>query len=126
MSNFILEKEDELKSRHYLLLANQVTHWFNASPNVVNKYRAEFGDDFCAVLWRDGAKDDAYVIPFNRLSSVLTAQNLVGGTGGYRRWHGGIKDGRLSLRDCDESIYVADCHNAFQLLGRKTSRQSAP
>src|SRR5690349_9260656 len=121
LANFILKRKDDLKRRHYLLLANQVTHWFNARPNVVDKYKAQFGSDFCLVLWRDGPEDDAYVIPIARLDPLFTKGNLVSGTGGLR-WHGGIIDDRLSLRDCDESIADADCYNAFHRLKDKPGR----
>jgi hypothetical protein len=116
MANLILEKHGALKRRHYLLLANQVTHWFNASPNVIAEYRAQYGDDFCVVLWRNGSDNDAYVIPFQTVKSLFSNKNLVGGTGAHRRWHGGIKGSHLSLRGTDESVYVADCYNAFDLL----------
>ena len=116
MANFILENRELLKRRHYLLLANQVTHWFNAAPNVIKDYRARYGDDFCIVLWRDGRDDDAYVIPFQRTKSLFTDQNLVGGTGDYLRWHGGIKGTHLSLRGTEDSVYVGDCYNAFHFL----------
>jgi hypothetical protein len=34
MPNYVLANRNRLKMRHYLLLANQATHWFNASPRV--------------------------------------------------------------------------------------------
>ena len=116
MANFILDRRTALKRRHYLLLANQVTHWFNASPNVIKDYRSRFGEDFCVVLWRDGPDDDAYVIPFDRLRSLFSEENLVGGGGDHLRWHGGIRGNHLSLRGTEESVYAADCYNAFPLL----------
>ena len=115
MANFIFERRAALKRRHYLLLANQVTHWFNAAPNVMQDYRARFGDD-CCVLWRDGPEDDAYVIPFKRLRSLFTEKNLVRGSGEHLRWHGGIRGNDLSLRSTEETVHVADCYNAFELL----------
>ncbi len=118
MPNFILENQLKLKlkRRHYLLLANQVAHWFNAAPNVLKDYRARFGEDFCIVLWRNGNDDDAYVLPFQRIKSLFTDKNLVAGTGNNLRWHGGVKDSYLSLRGTDDSVCVADCYNAFHLL----------
>jgi hypothetical protein len=101
---------------HYLLLANQATHWFNASPRVVNEYRARYGDDFCICLWRNGPDDDAYVLPFERLISLFTEGNLVGGSGNHLRWHGGVRDSHLTLRGTEKVLYVADCYNAFNLL----------
>ncbi len=116
MANYIQEDRAALKLRHYLLLANQATHWFNASPSTLAKYQQRYGDSFCLVLWRDGPEDDAYVIPFERIAPLLTTQNLVRGSGDHPRWHGGIKSGRLTLRGTSNSVPVTDCHNAFHLL----------
>src|SRR5690349_17025713 len=98
MSNFIIENHSALRRRHYLLLANQVSHWFNASPNVIDKHRKQYGDDFCVVLWRNGADNDTYVIPFQKLTSLFSTKNLVAGSGGRLRWHGGVNSSQLSLR----------------------------
>ncbi len=116
MANHIQDNRVTIKRQHYLLLANQVTHWFNASPVVLAKYRRLHGNGFCLVLWRSGPDDDAYVIPFERIAHLLTKENLIRGSANYRRWHGGIRSGRFTLRGTSESAYVADCHNAFHLL----------
>jgi hypothetical protein len=77
MGNYILRNKKSLKQRHYLLLANQTGHWFNASPSVIKDYQAAYCDDFCLVLYRDGPNDDAYVLPFRRLKSLLIEANVV-------------------------------------------------
>lgn len=117
MANFIQENLPNLKPRHYLLLANQANHWFNAYPGVVNDYRARYGDDFCLVLWRSGPKDDAYVLPYSKLKNLFVDKNLVSGPKKTLRWHGQVKDGHLALMGGrGKPVSVDGCHNAFDLL----------
>jgi hypothetical protein len=116
MSNYVLRNKVTLKHRHYLLLANQAGHWFNASPNRVKEYQAAYGDNFCLVLYRDGPNDDAYVISFRALKSLFVEENLVPGPKDALRWHGSIRAGQLELRGVSETVSVEQCHNAFNLL----------
>ena len=116
MTNYVFENRHRLTKRHYLLLANQAAHWFNASPNVIRHYQTFFRDDFCVVLWRDGQIDDAYVMPFERLKHLFIWENLQGGTGARQRWHGSVQGSQLSLRGTDKVLRVADCFNNFTLL----------
>src|SRR5439155_19113606 len=88
MNNFILQNKAKLAQDHYLLLANQADHWFNASPGRVKDFQAKHGDDFCLVLYRDGPNNDVYVIPYRRLKGIFTEENLVPGPKGTLRWHG--------------------------------------
>ncbi len=119
MSNYIVDNKQTLKYRHYLLLANQEWHWFNASPGPINRYQLKCGDNFCLVLYRnkDQTANDAYVIPFRSLKQLFTERNLVPGSNDSLRWHGTIKDGYLNLKGgIGETIAVAPFHNAFDLL----------
>lgn len=72
MSNFVVRNLHQLRKRHYLLLANQAGHWFNASPNVVEDHKRAYGTDFCLILYRSGPSDDAYVMPFRLINSLFT------------------------------------------------------
>lgn len=121
MSNFVLENQLQLKRRHYLLMANAASHWFNAAPNVVAEYRAKFDERFCVVLWRSGRDDDAYVLPFPRIKSLFVEANLLIGKENRSRWHGGVVDGLLSLRGNGHSTKVGDLHNAFAFLEPKSA-----
>jgi hypothetical protein len=83
---------------------------------VVKEYQAAYGNNFCLVLYRDGTNDDAYVIPFRRLTSLFVEKNLVAGAKGTLRWHGSVKGGQPELRGIDETVPVTQCYNTFSLL----------
>ena len=117
MSNYILQNLHRLKRRHYVLLANQAEHWFNASPTVMKKYIAQYVDDFCLILYRNDPNDDAFIMPFGLIKSVFTEENLaVASTSPVGRWHGSVKVDYLSIRGADDLILVAQCYNAIDLL----------
>ncbi len=116
MGNYFLSNKGSLMKRHYLLLANQQGHWFNAAPNAVRKYQAKYKDDFCIVLYRSGPSDDAYVLPFRRVKSLFIEDNLTLGSNNWLRWHGSIRNGYLNIRGAKEAISVGQCYNAFELL----------
>ncbi len=117
MPNFVLERRRGLAQRHYLLLANQKHHWFNAYPRRVKTHRAKYGDSFCVVLWRSGDGDDAYVIPFAKLKELFVDKNLVSGPRKTLRWHGIVRNDQLILLgQRGRPAKVEGCHNAFHLL----------
>jgi hypothetical protein len=115
MANFVAGQRDTLQLRHYLLLANQTDHWFNAYPNRVSAYRADYGDDFCLVLWRDTAKDDAYVLPYGAIKHLLVASNLDTAGKGSPRWIGRVQRDVLKIGK-SKGLSVETYHNAFDLL----------
>lgn len=116
MENYIATNYRRIERRHYLLLANQADYWFNASPNRMNEYRANYGEAFCLVLWRGGPSDDTYVLPYAKIKLLFNDQNLVGNQSGGTRWHGSIRDGYLTLRGASELLPVFECYNAFNFL----------
>jgi hypothetical protein len=117
MANFVKENVENIRPRHYLLLANKGHHWFNAYPGVIADYRSRYGDDFCLVLWRSGPRDDAYVVPYAQLKRLFVESNLVGGPKKTLRWHGTVKNDYLALLGRrGEPVPVRGLHNAFALL----------
>jgi hypothetical protein len=127
MANFVKDNIENIRPRHYLLLANKGPHWFNAYPGVVADYHARYGDEFCLVLWRSGGKDDAYVIPYGKLKGLFIESNLVGGPKKTLRWHGTVKGGYLSLLGRrGEPVAVNGLHNAFELLAIGADTRQMP
>ena len=116
MANFVATNKKALKKRHYVLLANQAGHWFNAYPNVLERYERRFGDDFCVVLYKDGPADNAYVLPYSAIKHILTDDNLMPSGENSFRWVGSIRYGRLDMRKINKTVPVQQYHNAFDLL----------
>lgn len=114
--NYIVAHRDALSERHYTLMANIKDHRFNAWPNPLREYRQRCDDDFCLVVFRTGPKDDAYVMPFTRIEPLFTEQGLEPSSGSAGRWIGSIRNGYLTVDGSDESVSVAEYHNAFHLL----------
>jgi hypothetical protein len=81
----------EVGDRHYVLhSARHPRRWVAFSPNKVNQYQENFGDDFCLVITGDPSEpNDFYALPWKMLKSYFVRDNL---------YPGPQKNGKVSLR----------------------------
>ena len=49
MSSFIADNLETLSKRHYIRKAGADDYWFDFTQNKLEKYKNEYGDDFCLV-----------------------------------------------------------------------------
>ena len=102
-----------LRKRHYLRNATASNRWFDFASSKVDSYKKRYGDDFCLIV--NGAHDynDAFVLPFSFARTAFTMDAL-----DHRgRWVGTIIDSTLLLAPSNNSLRVANYHNAFHLVG---------
>jgi hypothetical protein len=112
MDSFIAANKARIKARHYMRQATASNHWFDFTSARVGQLERRHGDNFCLVVNGSTESDDAYVLPYGVIKSVLKPQYL----DDRGRWVGTIIDGHLKLGKAEHSVPVAAYHNAFDLL----------
>lgn len=66
MSSYIADNFDALSKQHYIRRAGASDYWFDFTHGVLEEYQAEFGDDFCLVLYASDTEDDSYMLKSNK------------------------------------------------------------
>jgi hypothetical protein len=96
------------------MLATTPTCWFNFYKNVLDKYIAAYGNEFCLIVDHDEHANDAYILPYANFKYLFALERLK-----KSRWMGNIRDEYLRISNGGspvEQIYVSEYHNAFALL----------
>jgi hypothetical protein len=117
MHAYLVEHYNRLEKRHYICRADTKTNdfWANFRERQVELRVRQYGESFCFVLYRSGADNNAYVLPYGVVKQLLTDQTLYKASTG-NRWMLSIRDGWLRVRNTSEQIEVSQYFNAFPLL----------
>jgi hypothetical protein len=110
---YITTHRHYLEQYHYILQATEP--WFNFSKSTLNRYIAEYGDDFCLVLNRSNTSDYVLILPFAEFKHLFTNETLAEDK---RRWMGNILDNMDQIRVSSAGHEASICgyQNAFHLL----------
>ena len=113
MPSYITTHRRYLEQYHYILQATEP--WFNFSKSTLNRYIAEYRDDFCLILNRSNTTDDVLILPFSEFKHLFTNKTLAEDK---RRWIGNILDNMDQIRVSSAGNEASICgyQNAFHLL----------
>lgn len=112
MSSYITDNFDTLSKQHYIRKAGTTDYWFDFTQGRLDEYRAQFGDDFCLVLYGSETEDDAYVLPYLHVKHLFRDEYL----DDRRRWIGSISNNMLLVRHNNQSMSISAYYNAFEYL----------
>ena len=112
MSSFIADNLEALSLRHYIRKAGADDYWFDFTQNKLEKYKSEFGDDFCHVLYASDTDDDSYVLPYSHVKHLFAAAYV----NDRKRWVGNFGGNLLRVRHSNQTMSVSAYYNAFGLV----------
>ncbi|MFZ0674953.1 MAG: HNH endonuclease [Methanoregula sp.] len=77
MINVILSNLESIKKRHYAQKAKSTGYWVAFYESVLNRYKAQFGEDFNLIIYGDeNLRDDFFSIPYIQLKDFLTEPHI--------------------------------------------------
>jgi hypothetical protein len=112
MGNYIADNRNAFSERHYVRKASTKDYWFDFTANRVKSYQQQYGSDFCLIIYGSALSDDAYIMPYNNVSSLFSDRFL----DARGRWIGNIRNNIIVLTPGGRSLSVSAYYNAFHLL----------
>src|SRR5688572_879886 len=100
MGNYIADNRDELSKRHYVRKASAQNYWFDFTANKIKSYQQQYGLNFCLIIYGSDLVDDAYIMPYNNVSSLFSDRFL----DARGRWIGNIRNNIILLTPGGRSL----------------------